>query len=325
MSISHSQVEHFLATVKYMNMNKAAKELFISQPGLSLSISKLESELGVKLFYRDNNILILSEEGKSLLPYFKQITVDMEALINAANELVRSRDSCVNISFSGSIYFFSTFIISGCLHKHHDAIIKLCYVEPEQAVNMLLAEQIDFAISSTLIKHPRIATAVILTEPIGLVVQAGHPLAEQESITVGDLSKVKIHGLKAGYSFRQICDDIFMANNICVKYYSEEDYVFYHKRMKENDGTGVFLASQTTYDTTFKLFGEYRYLPINEVDMSQKISISYQVDGNRQFMYEGVFNYIKECILDINVSHNLMGNMLTNGSMLTNESLRHLL
>ena len=61
---------HFLTVVKYMNMNKAAKELYITQPALSFSISRLEKELGLALFYRDKNKLVLSKEAEILLPAF---------------------------------------------------------------------------------------------------------------------------------------------------------------------------------------------------------------------------------------------------------------
>ena len=45
-------LEYFLVVVKHLNISKAAKELFISQPALSKQISQLEAELGVSLFDR---------------------------------------------------------------------------------------------------------------------------------------------------------------------------------------------------------------------------------------------------------------------------------
>ena len=46
-------LEYFLVVVKHLNISKAAKELFISQPALSKQISQLEAELGVSLFEID--------------------------------------------------------------------------------------------------------------------------------------------------------------------------------------------------------------------------------------------------------------------------------
>ncbi len=80
MNLNYTRVLHFLTTAKYMNMNKAANELYISQPALSLSISRLEEELGITLFYRNKKKLILSREAKLLLPYFEQLQMDYDSL-----------------------------------------------------------------------------------------------------------------------------------------------------------------------------------------------------------------------------------------------------
>lgn len=56
-----------------MNMTKAAKELYITQPALSHALSKMEDELGLKLVYRDGNRLVLTEEGRKLQKDFEGI------------------------------------------------------------------------------------------------------------------------------------------------------------------------------------------------------------------------------------------------------------
>ena len=56
-------LEYFLVVVKHLNISKAAKELFISQPALSKQISQLEAELGVSLFDRTKHSLKLTYGG----------------------------------------------------------------------------------------------------------------------------------------------------------------------------------------------------------------------------------------------------------------------
>ena len=48
-NMTTKSLEYFLVVVKHLNISKAAKELFISQPALSKQISQLEAELGVSL------------------------------------------------------------------------------------------------------------------------------------------------------------------------------------------------------------------------------------------------------------------------------------
>ena len=57
-------LEQLAAFAKCGTLSKAAEELLISQPALSRSMKKLEDELGVKLFVRENKKISLNETGK---------------------------------------------------------------------------------------------------------------------------------------------------------------------------------------------------------------------------------------------------------------------
>lgn len=58
------QLKYFQTVCKYNNLTRAAKELHISQPGLTHVIHELEQEFGLTLFLRQNKGLILTEQGK---------------------------------------------------------------------------------------------------------------------------------------------------------------------------------------------------------------------------------------------------------------------
>ena len=57
------QLKNFYTVAKAGNLTQAAIELNISQPALSISIKKLEEELGIKLFRRNTYKITLSDEG----------------------------------------------------------------------------------------------------------------------------------------------------------------------------------------------------------------------------------------------------------------------
>lgn len=66
MELNLSLYRIFHTVAKTGNISKASKELYISQPAISKSISKLESLLEVTLFYRNSRGVVLTEEGKIL-------------------------------------------------------------------------------------------------------------------------------------------------------------------------------------------------------------------------------------------------------------------
>lgn len=65
--MNHLSLYHiFHAVASHKNISKAAKDLYISQPAISKSITKLEQELGVTLFLRNSRGVTLTEEGEIL-------------------------------------------------------------------------------------------------------------------------------------------------------------------------------------------------------------------------------------------------------------------
>lgn len=64
------------------SFSKAAEDLYISQPAITQTIKKLEDELGGKLFYRNNNGVVLTEEGKHFFNYI----IDSMNIINNASD-----------------------------------------------------------------------------------------------------------------------------------------------------------------------------------------------------------------------------------------------
>ena len=74
------QLKYVLAIAKYGTMLKAAEELYISQSGLTRSLKSLENELGIELFDRINNRLIINEYGKTVVEGAKKILKDVDEL-----------------------------------------------------------------------------------------------------------------------------------------------------------------------------------------------------------------------------------------------------
>lgn len=90
MSLRHMRI--FVAVCSAGSMTAAAKQLFLSQPAVSLAISELEQDYNVKLFDRISNKLRLTESGEQLRQYAERIVYlydEMEVIVPAIlqNEL----------------------------------------------------------------------------------------------------------------------------------------------------------------------------------------------------------------------------------------------
>lgn len=81
------QLKYFKAVAAIGKISEAAEALFISAPALSTSISRLEKELGIKLFDRTSNRIILNAQGQILLKHVNAVFTNLE---NARQELQQS-------------------------------------------------------------------------------------------------------------------------------------------------------------------------------------------------------------------------------------------
>ena len=67
------QLRYVVCIANNKSMNKAAAQLFISQPSLSSTIRDLEEEIGIELFVRSNRGIVITPEGEEFLGYARQI------------------------------------------------------------------------------------------------------------------------------------------------------------------------------------------------------------------------------------------------------------
>ncbi len=73
---------HYLITIaETKSLNKAAKQLYVSQPSLTSSMKELEKELGITLFYRSGRGVTLTNDGAEFLLYAKQIYEQYESVL----------------------------------------------------------------------------------------------------------------------------------------------------------------------------------------------------------------------------------------------------
>lgn len=67
------QLKYIITIAECGSITSAAQKLFVSQPSLSKSVSELEKELNITIFYRNNKGIYLSDEGSKFLSYARQV------------------------------------------------------------------------------------------------------------------------------------------------------------------------------------------------------------------------------------------------------------
>ena len=86
------QMKYFKTVAEKGKISEAAESLFISAPALSTSVARLEKELGVKLFDRTNNKIVLNRQGELFLDYVNETMENLEDLKDALQKSLEEKD-----------------------------------------------------------------------------------------------------------------------------------------------------------------------------------------------------------------------------------------
>ena len=76
------QLEYVIAIAHAGSITAAAKNLYQAQPNISIALKELESEIGMQIFWRTPNGMVLTPEGESFLLRAKDIVESMHSLEN---------------------------------------------------------------------------------------------------------------------------------------------------------------------------------------------------------------------------------------------------
>lgn len=95
-----SSFEYVRAISKYGSISKAAESLFITQPALSQSLSKLEKELGTKLFVRHGNKMFLTDTGAAFLEEGNTILLANRRLLERIEYISKGRKETIRLGLS---------------------------------------------------------------------------------------------------------------------------------------------------------------------------------------------------------------------------------
>ncbi len=92
------QLQYFQTIARLENITKAAETLYVAQPNLSISVKRLEEDLGVALFDRRKGKIKLTSTGKLFLAYVDSILADLDQAIIKVRESDRHANEQVRVA-----------------------------------------------------------------------------------------------------------------------------------------------------------------------------------------------------------------------------------
>jgi LysR family hydrogen peroxide-inducible transcriptional activator len=183
-----NQLRYVLAVAEAGNFTRASAKLDIAQPSISQQISKLERELGHKLFHRIGRKAVLTEAGGAFLERARKILFEVE---DAASEL-KDHPTLERKITVGAIQSLAPFVlpsvVARCRERFPNLQVNIREDFKVTLIRDILEGELDLALVALPVADPSIHAELLWKEPLILIVAKGHPLAKKEQVTAADLA-----------------------------------------------------------------------------------------------------------------------------------------
>lgn len=243
------QLKFFLGVAACESFTKAAEQLHIAQPALSISIKKLEEELDVILFNRRDRRISLTAEGEALFRHAQGI---LQGVSNAKQEIADLRgllkgEVRVGLTPMLSSFFFPK-IISSFTLSHPGLKISISGDSAWSIQRKIESGELDIgviagAVPCCLDSHH------LLREEIVACVYPEHPFAGRKKVPLCELLGEPLIHYKEGYHLRELIDEQCTREGITPAVVAESNlYSLIRSLVKEKLGLAFFLKMVVACD-----------------------------------------------------------------------------
>lgn len=257
-------LEYLIKFHELGNLTKASEELFVSQPSLTRSMQKIESELGIELFHHSKNKITFNEAGELLVKYAQNVLKAHDLMIEKMNDYKNSLSTIsIGMVAPGPIFKYGNFLYTSFNLKNVITSIK----SEEELIEELSNEKQTIIFINHQLDDKNIVCKKCLEEKLFLSVPKNHFVA----------------GMKEGIYFKDIDGQSFLMsnqigswNNIVKKHLPNSKFFLENNdNLNELVNSSIIPSFVTNITMNNRLSNERIYLPFLDEDATMPFYIAY--------------------------------------------------
>lgn len=214
MTLRHMKI--FTTVYRCQSVTRAAQELHVAQPSLSVAIRELEEHYGVRLFERTGRNIIPTQAADALYSYAGHIV----SLFDDMEKSMRNWDTLGVLRLGASITI-GTHILPDLIRRYRAKMPELqieAVVERSSGIERrLMDNEIDIGLLETQPEHPELLAVPFLRDELCAIVPPGSPLVAKETVTLQELAEHPFLMREPGSSVRQLLDACFSLLQLSVR------------------------------------------------------------------------------------------------------------
>lgn len=291
----NSKLETLLKVYELKSFTRAAEQLSMTQPAVSLQVKQLERELNVRIFNRSRGELSLTGEGEIVLKYAKRIKMlykNMEQRIE--DERRRVTRLTVGITHTAESNLVAEVLAKYC-SGNEGVSIKIISGTIKNLYEKLKTYEIDLAIVEGKLMDPDFNSLLLDTDCLVLVVSNNNSLAAKNMVTINELKREKMILRLPNSGTRNLFISHLESQNMSIDEFNvilEVDNIATIKDLIRRDFGVSILAKSACLDELRK--GKITVLPVENLSMVREINIVYHRDFEHTDMLQDITRLYNE-------------------------------
>ena len=189
-----------------MNFSKAAEELHVSAPAVSLQIKEMEADIGVSLFARNGRTIELTSAGEYFLLYARRILSTLKEAGDTMERMKGQDARILKIGLVSTAKYFVPQILGQFKREYPKAQIRIDVRNRQQLVELLRDGDIDIAIMGRPPREIDTRVEAFADHPHAFIASPDHPLAQRENIPPKALNHFELISREQGSGTRHIME-----------------------------------------------------------------------------------------------------------------------
>lgn len=181
------QLRVFNEVARHLSFVRAAENLHLTPPAVTMQVKDLEGHVGMPLFERRGKQVSLTTAGEYMLVYARKILATIKDAEDAAARLQRAETGVLTIGMVSTAKYFMMKMLAEFRSKHPGVDLKLAMGNREQLVQMLQNNEVDIAVMGRPPKELQTRAEPFAAHPHVFVAAPGHVLSQRGHLTVEDL------------------------------------------------------------------------------------------------------------------------------------------
>ena len=208
------QLQVFEKVASRLNYSRAAEELFLSQPAVSMQIKQLEAHIGLPLFEQMGKKIFLTEAGRELFHYSRNITqqlAEMQALFEEMKGLGQGR---LTLSVVNTANYFTPQLLARFCRRYPGINVNLHVANRDAVLKQLADNSTDLAIMGQPPDAMDVSAESFLDNPLVVIASPGHPLTKLKRVKFARLATETFLSREPGSGTRSAMERIFAEHGI---------------------------------------------------------------------------------------------------------------